>query len=150
MPTIHELFQMILRDQRYMELEPPLSAAWQKAALEKQGLRLPAQYRELLSCFDGGELYIPGTVLYGLASPRSLERANSPQARELWHIPADYVIIGRLNYGDLLCIQSEEPGRVMIWDHEKDEEACSWPSLALWLEEEIRSCREQLREDEAR
>ena len=107
------------------------------------GIKLPTPLIELLSLFDGGELFVPGTVVYGLirhGKMKSLTEANSSHYRSLFTLPDTCVIFAELNYGDFICIDSKD-NSVIQWDHEKDEQYQMWSSLEEWLAETIDAYR---------
>ena len=103
-------------------------------------LKLPDSYIRLLKCFDGGELFVPGTVIYGIVEEingNTLKDINGKQNRKNFSIPSTYLIIGKLNYGDWLCIDLNKKNEIIQWDHELDKEFCRWSSLENWVEETI-------------
>lgn len=105
----------------------------------KQGIQLPKSYVELISCFDGGEIFIPGTTIFGInkrENERNIKEVNGKNARGCSKMPRTLMIIGKLNFGDWICmdLNSDE---IVQWDHESDEEFCKWNSLEEWLKETI-------------
>lgn len=103
-------------------------------------LVLPTEYKLMLTFFDGGEIFIPGPVIYGISqSPirQQIKTANSSEKRSLYSIPDNYLIIARLNYGDLICINLNEPYDVIQWDHESNQLFCTWSNLSEWLNDNI-------------
>lgn len=100
-------------------------------------LRLPPSLRALLSCFNGGEIFVPGTVIYGAnpEGPYSLALANAGKGR--FSIPEQYLVFAKLNFGDLMVINTEVPYDVIQWDHEVDEAFDRWEGLEIWLNEAI-------------
>lgn len=104
------------------------------------GISLPEELLELLHCFDGGELFIPGTTIYGLASHphvHSIQQANAELKQLRYSIPSNYYVFGKLNFGDFLCVNLEPGHDVIEWDHENNERYCSWGSISEWLQETI-------------
>ena len=143
--SIKTLYQQLSSFQNVMELEKPLS----KKALEEfqnlNGITLPRQFAELLFCFDGGELFIPGTFIYGIDNKdlkKTIKFANRGDFRKQFSIPPSYLIFARLNYGDFICIDLNEPYRLIQWDHELDEEYCSWTNIEEWLSETIKNYKD--------
>lgn len=63
--------------------------------------------------------------------------ANRGSLRKQFCIPNNYLLFAKVNYGDFLCINLNSPYDVIQWDHENDEEYCSWAPLAEWLNETI-------------
>ncbi len=104
------------------------------------GIRLPKSLKELYVRFDGGELFIPGTTVYGIFDSdvnNTLRARNSNAIRSKMALANNYLIIARLNYGDLICVDLNCENRVIQWSHETDEEFCEWDSLEQWLSEMI-------------
>ena len=104
------------------------------------GIVLPKSLKELYLHFDGGELFIPGTTIYGLFdsnADNTLKARNSKVLRQKMALPTNYLIIARLNYGDLICVDLNQPNRVIQWSHETDEEFCEWDNIEQWLLEMI-------------
>ena len=137
---IIDLFNELKKFDDVMELNPGLSESVLEDFQKSNGIRLPRSYCRLLTCFDGGELFIPGTVIYGLNRHHKIldvKTVNGKKNRELFSIPKTYLIIGRLNYGDYLCIDLNNEHEMIQWDHETDQEFCRWNSLEELLEETI-------------
>lgn len=106
---------------------------------QENAIKLPNSYIKLLKFFDGGELFIPGTMLYGInhcVGNHMLSEIN--KSRNLFKITDTMLIIGQTNYGDLFCIDLDNQN-IIQWDHEKDVELCRWNSLEEWLEETIKN-----------
>ena len=102
------------------------------------GIFIPKDYTELLKAFNGGELFVPGTVFYGVThfnNQPSLLDAN--KTNKLFSIPTNYLIIGHLNFGDIICINTEPPYDIIQWDHETDEEYLKWSNIEEFLNEQI-------------
>lgn len=110
------------------------------SSFEKENkIEIPKDYTELLKHFDGGELFVPGTILYGIAHSagnHTLSEINLK--RQIYRLPDTMLIIGKLNYGDILCIDLNNQN-VVQWDHELNVEFCRWNSLEEWLEETIKN-----------
>ena len=141
MKTIRELYEELQKDAAYMDLAAPVKRT---GAYD----RLPSQLQELLDCFNGGEIYVPGTVIYGLSGEQNLKWANNPEHRARFHLPSDAMVIGKENFGDLICLKLRPPCQVIQWDHERDCEFRCWDSLASWLAEEIAIGRQLVAEME--
>lgn len=106
---------------------------------------LPSDLIAVYEHFDGGEIFIPGTVIYGLKPNdrrMTLREANAKTRRSVFSIPNHYLIFAKLNFGDLLCINLNDPYDVIQWDHENDEQYCTWPSIFEWLKEAINCFKE--------
>lgn len=105
-------------------------------------LRLPKDYIELLNHFDGGEILIPGPIIFGIKENemrKTIKEVNGKSFRKNFSIPDNYLIIGKLNYGDLICINLNKPNDVLQWDHENNERFCSWDNLFDWLNDNFSS-----------
>ncbi len=138
--TISEIATSFQKYGDIMEFLPPVSLIDVAAYEKKNHCKLPVSYVELLKHFNGGEIFIPGTVIYGIR-PRdvfySVDAANASDIRNSVSIPDGYLIIGRLNFGDYICIDLSDAGKVIQWDHENDEEFMRWESIEAWLTESI-------------
>jgi hypothetical protein len=127
-----------------MDLNAPL----EKNNLEKfeceNHITLPLDLVELLCCFNGGEIFIPGTSIYGITceNNNALKHANRADLRNKFSIPKTYLIFASLNYGDFICINLNSPFDVIQWDHELDEKYCSWDGLEEWLNETIENYKD--------
>lgn len=126
--------------QRYgsvMALNPPAAPAALVGFEEARHTALPPALRELLACFNGGEIFIPGTIIYGvdLEGEHPLTRVNTSSGR--FSLPEQYLVFAKLNFGDLIAINTNAPYDVIQWDHELDQEFDRWDSLEVWLDESI-------------
>lgn len=102
------------------------------------GIILPNALKEVYSCFDGGELFVPGTTVYGLKNgENSIRTRNSRVVRQKMSLTANYLIIAKLNYGDYICVDLSQNNKVIQWSHESDEGFCEWDNLEQWLSEMI-------------
>lgn len=101
-------------------------------------ISLPKEYQEWLLFSNGGEIFVPGTLLFGVgdSETHSLVEQNRDAARELFALNDSLLIVGRFNFGDLLCLDLRS-GEAVQWDHELDEEFLRWPSFYQYLDEEI-------------
>lgn len=120
-----------------MALNAPAVLAALAAFEEAQCLKLPLALRELLACFNGGEIFIPGTTIYGTEQEGAYSLAHANAGKGRFSIPEPYLVFAKLNFGDLLAINMEAPHDVIQWDHEADEEFDRWDSLEAWLDEAI-------------
>lgn len=138
--TLNEIIKLLRSYADVMEFMPPVSMIDVFSYEKKMGHKLPESYVNLLKQFNGGEIFIPGTEIYGVR-PReryySLDDANMSEKRSALSIPDDYLIVGKLNFGDLICIDLNGSGEVIQWDHENDEEYLRWNSINNWLTEII-------------
>ena len=78
------------------------------SCLEKSNsITLPSELKSLYRVFDGGEIFIPGTLIYGInqsSKRKTLREANSKVSRGNYTIPSNYLVVAKLNFGDLICI----------------------------------------------
>lgn len=123
-----------------MEFEKPATDKEISDFQNTNGIILPPQYVDLIKTFDGGELFVPGTRFFGITKKkdyRTIKEVNGKDNRLNYSIPHSFLIIGKLNYGDLLCIDLNNNHEIIQWNHENDEEFCRWNSLEEWLLETI-------------
>lgn len=118
-----------------MELNPPAKkekiTEWERA----HGWMIPAEYSSFLLESNGGEIYIPGTVLFGVDPAESwcsLAEHNQPEFRG--NLPEEYLIIGVTNYGNPIGMYTgddidEDTCMVVEWDTEEQEACEYWDSL---------------------
>ena len=95
---------------------------------------VPPPYAELLGFFNGGEIFVPGTVFYSL-NEAILENADA--VKNSYDIPDNLFIIGRTNYDAPICMEWSAPYKVLLWDDESCIAGGEWASLNDFLEEEI-------------
>ncbi|WP_310552166.1 SMI1/KNR4 family protein [Paenibacillus glufosinatiresistens] len=106
---------------------------------------LPQIYKEFLQVCNGGELFIPGTVLAGIYYPELGEKQRgasylNESLRENRRRPGMtniLLIIADLNYGDSICFDlSTNNGydaRVVQWDRESQSISRSWEEFKDWI-----------------
>lgn len=137
--VIAELYKQLQQYKAVMELNNGCTENVIQLFQQQNNIRLPRPLIELLICFDGGEIFVPGTIIFGIGESNKvdLKTANSKKKRSVFKIPNNYLIFAKVNYGDLLCINLNEEHEVIQWDHELDEEFCKWESLEEWLEDSI-------------
>ena len=84
-------------------------------------------------------------LIYGInqsSKRKTLREANSKVSRGNYTIPSNYLVVAKLNFGDLICVNLNNPFNVIQWDHETDEQYCFWDSLFEWLEESIKEYKD--------
>lgn len=135
----HELFDLLRHYDGSMEFNVGCSDTILSDFENENDIRLPHSYVSLLKCFDGGEIFIPGTVIYGTGKNGgvSVRDANGEKIRADFNIPPNFLIFAKINYGDFLCIDLNGKNEVIQWDHELNEEFCRWGSLEEWLGDTI-------------
>ena len=119
-------------------------------SLEKQlNIKLPLIYKEFLQVCNGGEIFIPGTVLaqvyqISMGEMRKgesyLNESFKPERR--WpQIPNTYLIIADLNYGDVVCMDLNKSNgidaEIVQWDHETGKVSRKWNGFVDWLMSEM-------------
>ena len=138
--NIDDIVKKLKKFPDIMELNHPITDIEIKRFQNTNGIELPNSYIELLKKFDGGEIFIPGTIIYGINTDvdnYNLKKINGKSIRENFNIPATLLIIGKTNDGDWLCINLNPKNEIIQWDHEQDEEFCRWENLEEWLTETI-------------
>lgn len=130
------IFKELKNFSNEMDFNPAVSEDEIKNFERENNISLPASYKELLTHFDGGEIFVPGTLIFGINNYEdcpSIKEVNSKSKRSLMSIPNDNLIIAELNFGDFIAIDlnSEE---VLQWDHECDEEFDRWDTLYDFIE----------------
>ena len=138
--TFDAIFDELKKFDSVMELNKPLTKGQLQEFQNSNGIIFPQAYTNMLEKFDGGEIFIPGTVLYGIIGDghrltvREIKRKNT---RKDFSIPRTYLIFGKNNYGDFICIDLNGQNEIIQWDHESDEEFCRWDNLEAWFVETI-------------
>ena len=136
--TIKEIYDQLKKYQKIMRFNSPATEVDVKAYEVSDGKQIPEELKELYMLFDGGEIFVPGTRIYGLGSQnRKTISAVNRNDRQSFSIPENYLVFARLNFGDFMCINTEVPFDVIQWDHESNEEYLKWGSLSSWLQETI-------------
>lgn len=130
------IFKELKNFSNEMDFNPAVSEDEIKNFERENNISLPASYKELLTHFDGGEIFVPGTLIFGINNYEdcpSIKDVNSKSKRSFISIPNDNLIIAELNFGDFIAIDlnSEE---VLQWDHECDEEFDRWGTLYDFIE----------------
>jgi hypothetical protein len=109
------------------------------------GIKLPDLYKEFLMVCNGGELFVPGTVLSEVYIPSSGQKKigvsylnDAFKDERKWPgMPKDYLIIANLNYGDLICIDLTTndgiDADIVQWSHEEGVVSRRWSGIAEWL-----------------
>ena len=121
-------------------------------------VKLPTDYRAFLSCWNGGELFFCDVVIFpkrvstlpeplswpldpkGIPDLVDESEAAEPRGDRLF-----FLVIARYGYGDRICFDLRENSlapRLKHWDREKNEFVEEWPSFTDWLDEQIKSGRE--------
>ncbi|MEK4936672.1 SMI1/KNR4 family protein [Bacillus pseudomycoides] len=108
-------------------------------------IQIPNIYKEFLQVCNGGELFIPGTVLseiyIAVSGPKqrggSYLNDSFNKERRPTGMSDTYLIIADLNYGDTICIDLESSNGydapVIQWDRETHSVSRSWSGLVEWL-----------------
>lgn len=130
-----EIYHKLTQHTNSMSFNPPATELYISAFENDNSVQLPKSFRELLKFFNGGKIYSPGTIIYGIDSEdvdsfKYITKANKTALK----IPENYYIIAKLNYGDYICLNFLPPYDVIQWDNTNKRKYLSWTSLELWLE----------------
>lgn len=137
---VQTVYNHLMRYSNLHELNPGLTNDKINEFELTNHIMLPKELRELYLHFDGGELFIPGTTIYGIydsSIENSIKNRNAKAVRQKMSLTANYLIIAKLNYGDLICVDLNKPNKVIQWSHETDELFCEWDNIDQWLSEMI-------------
>lgn len=137
---MEEIIEKLIELKAHNDIEPPISLNEIKKFESKNNLLLPPELKNIYQEFDGGEILVPGPKIFGLKDSEtreSLREANNKKIRNNFSIPRNYLIIAKLNFGDFICINLNQPFDIIQWDHENDEPFCTWNSLKEWLKDNI-------------
>lgn len=140
-----EIIKKLIELKEHNDIEPPISPNEIKKFEAKNNLLLPCELKNIYQEFDGGEILIPGPKIFGLEDSEkreSLREANSKRIRNNFSIPRNYLIIAKVNFGDFICINLNQPFDIIQWDHENNKPFCTWNSLTEWLRDNIDSFEE--------
>ena len=109
---------------------------------------VPDPYLELLSYSNGMELFIPGTVLYGIDSEDfpSLREKNSQEFKSAYGIDTILFVIGEFNFGDFLCMERLPPYRLCLWDVTEKKRMDEWSNTEEFIISEIEDYEIYLKE----
>lgn len=118
------------------ELSKPCSEDRIQEYQKDNHFELPESYQKLIKCFNGGEIFIPGTIIYGIGNEDDIIKVNN-SLRKVMSIPKEFLVFGKYNFGDYLCIEMKKPERIIQWDHENDKLYDQWSNLYDWLNELI-------------
>ena len=140
---MNQVLQKLLDSGFPMDFQPAAAPRDIEAFERRMGVRLPAAYREWLTFSDGGEILVPGTQFYGIHGDGgdTLHARNAAAHRGRFSLPESLYIVGRTNFGDILCMDLAG-GELVQWDHETDEEFMRWDSLFAYMDEGLRSYSE--------
>ncbi|MDG5471422.1 SMI1/KNR4 family protein [Jeotgalibacillus sp. ET6] len=108
-------------------------------------ISFPKIYKDFLQACNGGELFIPGTVLSEVYSPAlgqkkrgaSYIHESNRKDRRRPEMPDHLVIIADLNYGDSICFDLKtnngQDAEVVQWDHESKSISRTWSGFKEWI-----------------
>lgn len=136
--SIKELVSIIYSYKEENYLIPPCNSLEIKKFEHDNNIVLPKEYVELILEFNGGEVFIPGTKIYGILDEEySLKKINSKENRKIFSIPNNYLIIAKLNFGDFICVNLNSPNEIIQWDHENNTLFFKWDTMFDWLSDTI-------------
>ncbi|MWC30013.1 SMI1/KNR4 family protein [Paenibacillus sp. MMS18-CY102] len=108
-------------------------------------VKFPKVYKDFLQICNGGELFIPGTVISEIYTTTSGPKQRGGSylndsfmiERRRPGMPDTYLIIADLNYGDTICLDLDTnngyESTVVQWDREAQEVSRSWGSFVEWI-----------------
>lgn len=138
---IYDVFCALNRSNRLLRNAP--ATAGEIRAMEKSILTaFPSEYSDWLMLSDGGEICPPGLQLYGVSSRNLIkEELLTFQNRlafrsDVLHLPVDLLIIGKLCFGDYICVDRKSGERVVQWSVEDEQIFLTWSSFSVYLESE--------------
>jgi cell wall assembly regulator SMI1 len=114
---------------------------------KKLDIKLPDIYKEFLQVCNGGELFIPGTVLAEIYHPELGEKQKGTsyinesyrKDRRPSEMPNNLCIIADLNYGDVIAFDlstnNGKDANVIQWDSETKSISRTWPGFSEWLKD---------------
>jgi hypothetical protein len=109
------------------------------------GFVLPQIYKDFLRVCNGGELFIPGTVLaevyYPALGPKQLGASYINESfkadRRRPGMTENLLILADLNYGDSICFDLAKSNGydapVVQWDRESQSISSTWSGFKEWL-----------------
>lgn len=136
-----EMIERLKKAGKKLELKPGASQSLIDLSETVLNRVIPDDYVQWLRISNGCEFISSGTIFYGLNTGSkyfSLEYHNSAAFRSNYSLPDDLMIIGKMSFGDLICIDAEN-GNIVQWDHENDEEFDYWETLMDYLDFECKS-----------
>jgi hypothetical protein len=95
---------------------------------------LPESYKALLRYFNGGNIFDPVTLIYGIGTDIDYCFTEINKNQATFSIPNNYFIIAKHNYEDFICLNFFPPFDVIQWDNLKKEKYLTWINLDEWLE----------------
>ena len=114
--------------------------------VEKEiNINVPKIYKEFLQVCNGGELFIPGTVLSEIYYPTlgqkrkgtSYINESFKENRRRPGMTDNLLIIADLNYGDSICFDLDtnngQDAVVVQWDNENSSVSRTWSGFIEWL-----------------
>lgn len=137
--TIGDIITRLQAEPGGIVSNPPAAPEDICKAEKSLGISIPAEYRIWLSLSDGGEVFPPGLFFYGVSAgvlhvDELLAHVNRAYCkRDVLHIPDNLMIIGRTCFGDYICFDAHESGKIVQWDVEGSEVFLAWDSLAHYL-----------------
>jgi cell wall assembly regulator SMI1 len=108
-------------------------------------ITFPQIYKDFLQVCNGGELFVPGTVLSEVYYPSlgSKKRGTSYINESFWKdrrrpgMTDNLLIIADLNYGDSICFDlmtnNGQDAEVCQWDNESQSVSRIWSGFKEWI-----------------
>lgn len=122
MIKIEEIFEKILKNKDKMILYRGVTNECISKYESNNKMYIPDEYKSWLKFSNGGELFVPGTILFGIESDvspidqeKTLRYANRSEIRKrMFSIPLSYLVVGKLNFGDFICIDLNNENNTWI------------------------------------
>lgn len=155
---MHSIAETLKNNPALAELNPGVTTEDIDNFENTYNLTLPPEYKEMLMLFNGGQLSTFETQILTIKTANTDENYNSnrltveflnrPEHRGATNNPLfqHYIVIAKLCFNDLICINLREPYDIVQWDHQTDNVVNKWISLKEWLETEI-NCYHQAQQE---
>ena len=139
-----DVFEILKTTNYPMDFQPGATVQDLAAFENQNAIRIPKEYKNWLMFSNGGEILVPGSQFYSIdnSDDDSLIFHNSDDYRHKFSLPSSLYIVGRTNFGDLLCLDIMS-GEFVQWDHETDEEFLRWKSMYEYVNDELQSYSEE-------
>lgn len=127
------------------KLNPGVELCYIEEVEKELNIIFPKIYKDFLQVCNGGELFIPGTVLSEIYSPLfGKKKLGIAYLNESFHsnrrrpeMPNNLLIIADLNYGDSICfdlnMNNGQDAVVVQWDTQDRIISRTWEGFKTWL-----------------
>lgn len=151
-----QIKEMLARYEGAHDLTKPTTMARVEQFEAQLHLALPKDVKTFLTTIgNGGEIFVPGTVLYGIYDrdcghvqemSELMPYWNRAEIRMEYQLPRGFYVIGMTNYGNVIGID-EKTGKIVEWDHEVGKPFITWDTFREYLAQEIAEYERYLREE---